>query len=73
MGNEVEIGMRVWRAIGTSAATRSGRRRPPSGLKTRFTTAAVTPIEARPVAAARRPVRPPVAASSAAVPSERRE
>ena len=70
-GNEVETGILVCRASGTCSATRSGRRRPPSGFIPRFTTVAVTPTETRPLAAARRPRRPPKAARIAAAASDR--
>ena len=69
-GNDVEIGIGTCRAIGTSWATRSGRRRLPSGLTTRFTNVAVTPTDASPSAAARRPRRPPATDSSPAAASE---
>ena len=69
-GNEVEAGIRTCRAIGTSPAIRSGRERRLSGLTTRLKSAAAAPTEARPIAAARRPLPPPVAASRPAAPSE---
>ena len=59
------IGMRTWRASGTSPASRSGRRRRPSGLTAALTTAEVTATEAIPVAAARRPAVPPPSARNA--------
>ena len=48
-GNERELGIRTWRASGTSPASRSGRRRRASGLTATLTTVAVTPSEASPV------------------------
>ncbi len=72
-GNDCETGIRTWRASGTLPASRSERRRRPSGLTAMFTTVAVTPSEASPWAAARRPVRPPVSASTTAAIRERRE
>jgi hypothetical protein len=65
-GNEREIGIRTWRPSGTAAPARSGLDRRASGLITAFTTAAVTATEARPEAAARRPLGPPAARQAAA-------
>jgi hypothetical protein len=45
--------------VGTTAAAER--------LRTRLTTADVSPVEATPLTAARRPAAPPVAASSAAL------
>ena len=59
--------MGTCRASGTRPATRSGRRRPPSGLATRLTTAEVAPTAASPFTAARRPRAPAVSASTPAV------
>ena len=51
--------MATWRVTGTSWTCRSGRRRLPRGLRTRFTTAEVSATDARPFSAARRPRSPP--------------
>ena len=72
-GNERELGIRTWRAAGMSTSRRSGRRRRASGLTATLTTVAVTPSEASPWAAARRPFVPLPSASSAADANERRD
>ena len=69
----MERGIATWRVIGTSWICLSGRRRLPSGFSTRFTTADVRAMEARPFSAARRPRSPPHAASRAEQPSHSRE
>src|SRR4051812_3734494 len=68
-GHDVERGIETWRVTGTSYICLSGRRRLPSGLSTRLTTADVRGMEVRPFSAARRPRLPPDAASSAEQPS----
>ena len=47
-GQDVERGIATWRVTGTSCICLSGRRRLPSGFSTRFTTADVRAMEARP-------------------------
>jgi hypothetical protein len=68
-GNDVERGIATWRATGNWWVSRSGRRRPPSGFRTTFTIADVTPTDTTPLTAARRPGGPPVVASRAALAS----
>ena len=72
-GHDVDWGIVTWRAIGTSYIFLSGRRRWPSGLSTKLTTADVSAMDADPFAAARRPRLPPQAASSAEQPSHSRD
>jgi len=72
-GHDVERGIATWRVTGMSYICLSGRRRLPSGLSTRFTTADVRAMEARPFSAARRPRLPPPATSRAEHPSHSRE
>jgi hypothetical protein len=72
-GQDVELGISTWRVTGTSCVSRSGRRRLPSGLSTRLTTAEVSAIAARPFSVARRPRLPPNAARSAEQPSHNLE
>ena len=69
----MERGIATWRVTGRSYICLSGRRRLPSGFSTRFTTADVRAMEARPFSAARRPRSPPHAASRAEQPSHSRE
>lgn len=64
--NECDLGIFTWRARGTSAVTRSGRRRRANGLTTPFMTAEVTAIDASPLNAALRPRGPPASARPAA-------
>ena len=72
-GNERELGIRTWRASGTSPARRSGRRRRASGLTATLTTVAVTAERSEPLDGRAATGLPPASASSAAEVNERRE
>jgi hypothetical protein len=72
-GSEVDLGIRTRLMRGTEWSARSGRRRCPSGLIARLTTAAVTPTDARPSVPAWRPFSPRVTAKTAAAASDSRE
>ena len=68
-GNDVDVGIFVCRASATRTRPRSGLGRLPRSFIGTLTTNEFMPTAARPVTAARRPLGPPTAKSTAAIPA----